>query len=171
MINDYLRSDTGISKTLAVTVVLFSIFLSGYMLFPAQHGLRLIEPSAPFASAGKVNGTWSVAKNLDAKNQNVFVENVISIDEHRITINEFNCQRISVEEVDAVSFINKFKLQGKLNKGDNEAKFWTTNCNDAGNVFIKSEGVQGFVILNNKYFFVLYLKNEKHHLFQLVPKE
>lgn len=158
-----------LKKLLRLVILAFLIILGTYIgIRPNTNTIVESEPLEVKNGNIDINGTWLI---LDNKQHNDDIKRLtkqtIVIDNNQIIIGNRYCQRLSIEKSKADSYLERFGLRGDINNNA-EALYWTTNCNNAGNPFVKSEGPQGLVILDKRYVFLLYLGGQEQHLLQLL---
>ena len=144
-----------------------------YLAIPRQDnelidGLKLNSPNQEL----NTNGMWKLVKIFGQhKDEVIHLKNsLIEINDNIIKVGHRFCEKLSTEIDTAETFINEFNLHSSLN-GSEKTKVWLTNCNNAGNLFVRSNGLQSFVIIDEKFFFVLHRSSGGLSLIQLVKEK
>lgn len=158
-------------KAFVALVVSFFTISVGVFLASANNGLKLdsilnegnsqaltAEPNQRKKADGSldISGVWEI-KSLfsNASTTSDLVGQTIQIYDDLIYQSDVVCRILATEVQETNALVETFNLKGDFGKSPKVKKL-TTNCNDAGNPFIKSDGFQSIFVLNETFLFVYF---------------
>ena len=160
-----------VRKAFVALVVSFFTISVGVFLASANNGLKLdsilnegnskaltAEPNQRKKADGSldISGVWEI-KSLfsNASTTSDLVGQTIQIYDDLIYQSDVVCRILATEVQEANALIETFHLKGDFGPSPKVKKL-TTNCNDAGNPFVKSDGFQSIFVLNETFLLVYF---------------
>ena len=166
--------------TFSFVIFFIGIGASGYI--DEGEGLEHHKASKPYQLEHEVSsinlkngelvtdGVWGMGIPIGGEVVNqTFYQSKIAIKSDLINQGNNYCRMLATERPSGNDFVKRYRLVGDYSEQPSLREI-LTNCNDAGSMFVKSDGLQSLIVFDEKYLFVTYRYKGEEFVAQLTKQ-